>query len=189
MTEFLKRGHDAYSCDLQEASGNYPERHMKMDCFRAIKLIKPDFLGMHPECTRLTVSANKWYKPRYSHRFPKIHREREEAICHFLKCVNALKKIGKGYIENPIGIMNTRYKKPSQIIQPWMFGHVEQKATCLWLEGLELLEETNNVYAQMMRLPKRIRERLHYLPPGEYRSKIRSKTFSGIARAMASQWK
>lgn len=77
MEAFLNMGHDAYSCDLLPASGNYPERHLQMDCFEAIELIKPDFLGMHPECTRLTVAANKYYKPEYSARFPNIHEERE----------------------------------------------------------------------------------------------------------------
>lgn len=74
MSEFLKRGHDAYSCDLLPTSGKHPERHLQMDCFKAIELLNPDFLGMHPECTRLTVTANKWYKPEYSGRFPNIHQ-------------------------------------------------------------------------------------------------------------------
>ena len=91
-------------------------------------------------------------------------------------------------IENPIGIMSTVWRKPDQIIHPWMFGHAEQKATCLWLKGLPLLTEINNVRDQMMRLPKNKRERLHYMPPGPERAKMRSKTFRGIAVAMAEQW-
>ena len=82
MRAFLLAGHDAYSCDLQPCSGSFPHRHLQMDCFDAIKLINPDFLGMHPECTRLTVTANKWYKPEYAERFPNIHVEREQAIEH-----------------------------------------------------------------------------------------------------------
>ena len=92
MSAFLKNGHDAYSCDLLPSSGKYPDRHLQMDCFEAIKIIKPDFLGMHPECTRLTVAANKYYKKEYAERFPKIHEERKLAIIHFLKCAKSLKK-------------------------------------------------------------------------------------------------
>ena len=82
-TAFLRAGHDAYSCDLLQTSGDFHDRHLQMDCFEAIKLIKPDFLGMHQECTRLTLAANKYYLPKYAERFPNIHREREEAIEHF----------------------------------------------------------------------------------------------------------
>lgn len=106
MEAFLKAGHDAYSCDLLPTSGGYPERHLQMDCFKAIELINPDFLGMHPECTRLTVAANKYYKPEYAQRFPNIHKERAKAVEHFLKCAKELERVGKGYIENPIGIMS-----------------------------------------------------------------------------------
>ena len=89
-------------------------------------------------------------------------------------------------IENPVGIMSTYYRKPDQIINPYQFGHSEQKKTCLWLKGLPLLEETNNVYDYMMTLPLKVRTRIHWLGSGK--SKERSKTFPGIARAMAEQW-
>ncbi len=79
-TAFLRAGHDAYSCDLLPTSGDYPDRHLQMDCFKAIQTVKPDFLGMHPECTRLTVAANKYYLPEYAEQFPNIHQEREVAI-------------------------------------------------------------------------------------------------------------
>ena len=91
-------------------------------------------------------------------------------------------------IENPICIMSRLWRKPDQIIQPWMFGHMEQKATCLWLKNLPVLHPSNNVRAQMMELPKNKRERLHYLPPSDDRWKLRSETFQGIADAMAEQW-
>jgi hypothetical protein len=139
MTAFLDAGHDAYSCDLLPTSGKYPERHLQMDYLKAIEKIKPDFLGMHPECTRLTVAANKYYNPEYADRFPTIHQDRLTATSHFFNCVIALNKIGKGYIENPIGIMSRLYKKPSQIIQPYQHGHTERKSTCLWLVGLPKL--------------------------------------------------
>lgn len=192
MEAFLKAGHDAYSCDLLPASGKYPERHLQMDCFEAIELIKPDFLGMHPECTRLTVAANKYYKPEYAERFPNIHEQRAEAVEHFLKCAEALKKVGKGYIENPIGIMSKLYRKPNQIIQPYHFGHAERKSTCLWIEGLQILEYTNVVEPDIIiHKSGRTDSRLHFETlklPKEERRKARSKTFTGIAEAMASQW-
>lgn len=192
MEAFLKAGHDAYSCDLLPSSGNYPERHLQMDCFEAIGLIKPDFLGMHPECTRLTVAANKYYKPEYAERFPNIHTDRAVAVEHFLKCAKELEKIGFGYIENPIGIMSRLYKKPTQIIQPYQFGHTERKSTCLWLAGLPKLEPTEIVEPDIIiHKSGRTDSRLHFETlklPKEERRKARSKTFSGIAKAMATQW-
>lgn len=192
MEAFLNAGHDAYSCDLLPSSGKYPERHLQMDCFDAIELIKPDFLGMHPECTRLTVTANKWYKPEYAERFPNIHEQREEAVEHFLKCAEALKKIGKGYIENPIGIMSRLYKKPTQIIQPYQFGHAERKSTCLWVFGLPKLYPTEIIEPDIIKFKSgKTMSACHYKSvglPKEERRKARSKTFSGIAKAMAQQW-
>lgn len=192
MEAFLNAGHDAYSCDLLPASGKYPERHLQIDCFEAIKLIEPDFLGMHPECTRLTVAANKYYKPEYAERFPNIHEQRAEAVEHFLKCAEVLEKIGCGYIENPIGIMSRLYKKPTQIIQPYQFGHTERKSTCLWLAGLPKLEPTEIVEPDIIiHKSGRTDSRLHYETfklPKEERRKARSKTFTGIAEGMASQW-
>ena len=192
MEAFLNAGHDAYSCDLLPASGKYPERHLRMDCFEAINLIKPDFLGMHPECTRLTVSANKWYKPEYAHRFPNIHEQRAEAVEHFLKCAKALEQIGCGYIENPIGIMSRLYKKPTQIIQPYQFGHTERKSTCLWLVGLPKLKTTEIVEPEIhiCKSGKTMSKKYMYQVslPKEERRKARSKTFEGIAMAIATQW-
>lgn len=192
MSAFLKAGHDAYSCDLLPPSGEYPERHLQMDCFEAIEAVKPNFLGMHPECTRLTVAANKYYKPEYAERFPTIHQDRLEAVAHFFRCAMALEKIGMGYIENPIGIMSRLYKKPSQIIQPYQFGHTERKATCLWTVGLLALKPTGLVEPDIIiHKSGRTDSRLHYETfklPKEERRKARSKTFTGIAKAMAEQW-
>lgn len=192
MEAFLKAGHNAYSNDLLPASGKYPERHLQMDCFEAIELIKPNFLGMHPECTRLTVAANKYYLPQYAERFPNIHVERERAVEHFKKCAEYLERIGKGYIENPIGIMSRLHEKPTQIIQPYQFGHTERKSTCLWLKGLPKLIPTNIVEPDIIiHKSGRTDSRLHYETfklPKEERRKARSKTFSGIAEAMAIQW-
>lgn len=192
MTAFLEMEFDAYSCDLLPASGNYPERHLQMDCFSAIDFIQPDFLGMHPECTRLTVTSNKWYKYDYAERFPFIHHERAEAIKHFFKCAKALEKVGCGYIENPIGIMSSYYRKPNQIIQPYEYGHNERKSTCLWLEGLPNLEPTEIVEPDIIiHKSGRTDSRLHFDTlklPKEERRKARSKTFDGVAKAMAEQW-
>lgn len=192
MSAFLRMGHDAYSCDLLPTSGAYPERHIQMDCFEAIDVIQPTFLGMHPECTRLTVAANKYYLPEYAERFPNIHQEREEAIRHFLRCVEALEAVGCGYIENPIGIMSRLYRKPNQIIQPYQFGHTERKSTCLWLFGLPNLEPTKVVIPDIIRHKSgRTDSRLHYETlklPREERRRLRSRTFTGIAEAMAMQW-
>ena len=192
MTAFLEAGHDAYSCDLLPSSGKYPERHLQMDFQKAIKEIKPDFLGMHPECTRLTVAANKYYKPEYAERFPTIQQDRLTAVAHFFNCAIALSEVGKGYIENPIGIMSRLYKKPNQIIQPYQFGHTERKSTCLWLEGLPKLVSTNVVEPDIIyHKSGRTDSRLHFETlklPKEERRKARSKTFTGIAQAMAEQW-
>jgi hypothetical protein len=192
MNAFLKRGFDAYSCDLLPCSGGYPDRHLQMDCFAAIELIKPDFLGMHPECTFLTVAGNSWFLPKYKERFPNRPQQRADAVKHFLDCAKALEKIGRGYIENPVGIMSSLYRKGDQIIQPFEFGHTERKATCLWLYGLPPLKPTNIVKPDIIiHASGRTDSRLHFETfklPKEERRKARSKTFQGIAEAMADQW-
>lgn len=180
---FRKLGHEAYSCDLQECSGGHPEYHLEMDALEAIKLRKWDLIIAHPPCTYLTVSANKWYNdmpPRKSGVLVGQARRdaREEAIQFFMEFVNAdCKHIA---IENPVCIMSSRYRKPDQVIQPWMFGHGETKATCLWLKGLPKLKPTNIVEGR--------EQKLHNLSPSEDRAKLRSKTYEGIANAIAEQW-
>lgn len=181
--EFRKLGHEAYSCDVIECSGGRPEWHLQMDVFEAIKLKNWDMGIFFPTCTYLTVSANKWYKdqpPRKSGvLIGKERREaREEAIKFFMDIYNC--DIPKVAVENPIGVMSSRFRKPDQVIQPWMFGHGETKATCLWLRGLKNLEPTNVVEGR--------EQRLHLLPKTKDRAKIRSKTYPGIAKAMAEQW-
>lgn len=104
----------------------------------------------------------------------------------FLKFAEA--DIPKIAIENPVSVMSTIYRKPDQIIHPWQYGHPEEKTTCLWLKGLPKLTPTNNVREEMMKLTKKERERIYYMSPGQERAKERSKTFPGIARAMAEQW-
>lgn len=122
-------------------------------------------------------------KPEYRERFPDRPAQREKAIEFFMACYNA--NADYVAVENPIGIMSSTFRKPDQIVQPWMFGHPETKATCFWLRGLPKLEPTNVVDVSANKAES---QRLFYLPPSADRWKIRSKTFQGIADAMATQW-
>ena len=192
---FREKGHEAYSCDIEPCSGGHPEWHIMQD---VIPLINGncqfktcdgaghevdgrwDMIIAHPPCTHLASSGAAWFKEKQK------SGQQQQAIQFFMKCINAdCKKI---CVENPVGIMSTLYCKPTQYINPWQFGHPEQKKTCLWLKGLPELRETKNVYDYMLTLPKKERERLHYLSPSPDRAKERSKTFPGIAKAMAEQW-
>ena len=187
---FRKKGYDAWSCDLVASEDN-SDFHIIGDAIETINSQKWDMIIAHPPCTRLTVTGNKWYKPEYSARFPNIHQERELAVDFFMKIANSdCEKIA---IENPIGIMSTRWKKPSQIIHPWQFGHEASKATCLWLKGLPLLTPTNIVskgdfveFKSGKRMSKWYCDAARLSP--KERERIRNKTFQGIADAMAEQW-
>lgn len=168
---FRERGHEAYSCDIQDCSGGHPEWHLKGDC-RLWLFDKWDMIIAFPPCTDLCSSGARWFPE-------KIKDGRQQAaINFFMKFTNL--NCQKVCIENPIGIMSTRYRKPDQIIQPWMFGHGETKATCLWLKGLPKLESSNIVEGR--------EQKIWRMPPGPERGKLRSKTFPGIAEAMAEQW-
>jgi hypothetical protein len=135
---------------------------------------------MHPPCTHLAVSGA-------AHFAAKIADGRQQQALDFVQKLMDC-KIPKWCLENPISIISSRIRKPDQIIQPWMFGHPESKATCLWLNGLPKLKETKNVKELFDSLPKKQQQRIHYLSPSADRWKIRSKTFQGIADAMAEQW-
>lgn len=174
--EFRKLGHTVISCDLLPNDEDQTN-HYQGDVFDIIN-DGFDMMIAHPPCTHLAVSGAAWFKNKIN--------EQKEALEFVRKLMNA--NIEKICIENPISVISTYIRKPSQIINPWQFGHMEQKKTCLWLKNLPLLKEDNNVYSQMMELPKQQRERLHYLPPTKDRWKLRSKTYSGIAQAMANQW-
>lgn len=177
--ELRKLGHEAFSCDIEPCSGGHPEWHLQEDVTPLLKQ-RWDMIIAFPPCTHLAVSGAAWFEQK------RKDGRQQAAIDFFMMFANAdCERIA---IENPVGIMSTVYKKPSQIVQPYEYGHPEQKKTCLWLKGLPLLQPTNNVYDQMMTLPKNKRERLHYLPPSPERAKLRSKTFPGIAKAMAEQW-
>ena len=190
--EFRKLGVEAYSCDLKECSGGHPEWHLKMDIFDAIKLDKYDLLIAHPPCTFLCISGNRWMNDS---RYPNRWKDREEAIAFFLKIANI--DIPHIAIENPVGVMSKIYKKPSQIIQPWMFGDSYQKTTCLWLKNLPNLVPTNIVDKGEFHITKSGRKIPEwYNNANRMKSKygqegvrtLRSKTFPGIAKAIATQW-
>jgi len=133
-----------------------------------------------PPCTHLAVSGAAWFEAK------RKDGRQQQGIDFFMLFANA--KSEKVCIENPIGIMSNQWRKPNQIVQPWMFGHPESKATCFWLKGLPKLEQTDNVKAEFDLLPKNKQQRIHYLPPSKDRGHLRSKTFEGIAKAMADQW-
>ena len=167
--EFRKLGHEAWSCDLLPCSGGHPEWHIQDDVSKHLE--GWDLVIAFPPCTHLAGSGARW--------FPEKRKDgRQQAAINFFMLFT--KFLGKIAIENPIGIMSTIYRKPDQIIQPWMFGHGETKATCLWLQGLPKLKPTNIVEGREQRIWK--------MPPSEDRAILRSKTYVGIAKAMAEQW-
>lgn len=204
---FREKGHNAFSCDIEPCSGGNPEWHIMQD---VIPLLggkcqftttdgtahfidgKWDLIIAHPPCTYLTVTGNMWFNvDRYGEKAIQRAKDREKAVEFFMAFANA--DCNRICIENPVGVMSTKWRKSDQIIQPWMFGDAAEKKTCLWLKGLQPLAYTDVVspperkkfksgktmpawYADAFRLPK------------EERARLRSKTFPGIAKAMAEQW-
>lgn len=196
---FRQLGHEAYSCDLKPASGGHPEWHLQMDVFEAINNYGPWDLGVFfPDCTYLTVTANKWLKdqpPRKSGALVgAARREARQQAIDFFKRLADHPAIPKIAMENPVGCMSTEYRKPDQIIQPFQFGHKEQKKTCLWLKNLPLLVPTNIVEPEPYHITasgKTMPRWYAYADKSQgqaKRAEIRSKTFEGIAKAMAAQW-
>ena len=174
---FIAKGHEAMSCDLLPTEK--PGPHYQGDV-RDVMDYPWDLMIAHPPCTDLSVSGAAGFEKK------KMNGSQQMSASFFMMLAKS--DIPRIAIENPICIMSRLWRKPDQIVQPWMFGHMEQKATCLWLKNLPVLHPTNDVKAQMMELPKNKRERLHYLPPSDDRWKLRSETFQGIADAMAEQW-
>lgn len=174
---FIALGHEAMSCDLLPTDA--PGPHYEGDV-RDVLDYPWDLMIAHPPCTDLAVSGAAWFAK-------KRLVGAQQASASFFKML-AKADIPRIAIENPVCVMSSLWRKPDQVIQPWMFGHMEQKATCLWLKGLPPLTATNDVKEDMMKLPRNQRERLHFLPPSEDRWKLRSETFMGIAEAMANQW-
>ena len=200
-----QKNHNAFSCDILEPSGGHPEYHILGDALEAIKpgthttmdgkthsIGKWDLIIAFPPCTYLTVTGNRWFNvDRYGDKALKRIEDRKEAIKFFMQFANA--DCEKVVIENPVGVMSTEWRKPDQIINPYLFGDPFEKKTCLWLKGVNPLTPTNIVeppertfydsgksmptwYAELFSLPK------------QERAKQRSKTFPGIANAMADQW-
>lgn len=164
---FIKKGHYAISCDIlpTEKKG----QHYQGDILDIIN-DGWDLMVAHPPCTHLAVSGARWFKYK--------QKEQAESLEFVRKLLNA--PIDKIALENPISIISTKIRKPDQIIQPWQFGHGETKATCLWLKNLPKLKPTNIVSGR--------ENRIHKMPPSKDRWKNRSRTFQGIADAMAEQW-
>lgn len=164
---FLRNGHDAMSCDLLPTDS--PGPHYEGDV-RDVLYDGWDIMIAHPPCTHLAVSGARWFKDKQV--------EQQEALEFVRLLLEA--PIDRIALENPISIISSRIRKPDQIVQPWMFGHGETKATCLWLKNLPKLEPTDIVEGRS--------DRIHKMPPSEDRWKLRSLTYLGIAEAMADQW-
>lgn len=168
---FRAKGHDAWSCDLLPTEGD-PTFHYQMNVLKLLNTTMRswDMMIAFPPCTHLASSGARWFKDK--------EMEQLEAIDFVKVLMN--QPIPRIAIENPIGVLSTKIRKPNQIIQPWMFGHGETKATCLWLKNLPKLNPSKIVKG---RYP-----RIHLMPPGPNRSKERGRTYKGIAVAMANQW-
>jgi hypothetical protein len=189
--EMRKLNIEAYSCDIIPCSGGHPEWHIQADVLSILD-IGWDLMIAFPPCTYLTVTGNRWFDiKRYGEKAIQRYKDREYAIEFFMKLVNA--DVPYRVIENPIGIMSTQYRKPDQIIQPYEFGDPYEKRTCLWLYNLPRLIPTKIVSPE-----RRIVYKSGATSPGWHgrtlplehsqRKKLRSKTFTGIAKAMAEQW-
>jgi hypothetical protein len=216
--ELRRLGHQAFSCDLLPCSGGHPDWHFNQDVFKIInehggelqngKVFYSenqwDMLIAHPPCTFLAVSGAKWYyHPDDKHlptldrrphpRFPNRANDREEALVFFKRLCEA--PIDKIAVENPVGIISSYYRKPDQTVHPWMFGDEASKATCLWLKNLPKLEPTNIVgkgervvLSSGKSLPRWYSDALTKSKNSAERRTMRSKTFKGMAKAMAEQW-
>lgn len=202
---FRANGHEAYSCDIQPCSGGKPEWHIFGDCLNVLdgncwfvtedgvkhKITgRWDLIIAHPPCTYLTCTGNSWFSvEKYGNKARQRYVLRDQAFKFFMKFVSA--KCDHIAIENPIGYVSSHYRKPDQIIQPYQFGDDARKATCLWLKGLPKLVPTKIVPFTVVKTGHGYDSPWHAytwsLPPKE-RAKARSKTFQGIADAMADQW-
>ena len=211
---FRAKGHRAFSCDIQECSGGHPEWHIKGDVLPLLngncdftlqdgtidrQTDRWDLIIAHPPCTYLTIAANRYYNvERYGEKAIQRLKDREDAVEFFMKFVNAdCEKIA---IENPVGVINTRYKKADQIINPYQFGHPVSKKTCFWLKNLPKLEPTDIVEYETIHskgksggysgpiwyVTDENGKILSWKDPRT--AKARSKTYPGIAAAMADQW-
>jgi hypothetical protein len=188
--EFRLLGHEAYSCDTEPTSGGHPEWHLQQDVTALLKE-NWDMIIAFPPCTHLAVSGAAWFEQK------RKDGRQQQGIDFFMLFANC--DCPKVAIENPVGIMSKLWRKPEQIIQPWHFGDEAQKKICLWLKGLPLLQPTKIVdkgkFIENKRKDGTVEKRAAWFKQGEAwtltpkeRSRIRSKTFPGIAKAMAEQW-
>lgn len=167
---FLRRGHDAWSCDLLPTESEWPEhRHLIGDVTQVLD-DGWDLMIAHPPCTHLAVSGARWF----------AEKQAEQALALLFVSLLLDAPIPRIALENPVSIISSRIRKPDQIIQPWQFGHGETKATCLWLKGLPKLQPTCVVDGR--------EQRVHRMAPSADRWRERSRTYAGIADAMAEQW-
>ena len=203
--ELRKLGHRAFSCDLQECSGGHHEWHIQGDCLPLLngnctfttadththtQAGRWDMIISHPPCTYLTVTGNSWFDvSKYGDNARKRYAERYKAIVFFMQFVFA--DCDKIAVENPVGVMNTAYRKPDCIVHPYYFGDDAKKKTCFWLKGLPPLKATNVIKPTTVITGHGTDSPWHAyswnLPPSE-RARARSKTFPGVAKAMATQW-
>ena len=168
---FIRQGHDAMSCDLLPTDA--PGPHYQGSLFDVIDY-PWDLMIAHPPCTHLSVSGSRHFEAK------RMDGRQQSAASFFMALIRRSEHIPMTAIENPVCVMSSLYRKPDQVIQPWQFGHGETKATCLWLKGLPNLTATNIVDGR--------ENRIHRMPPSPDRWKERSKTYQGIADAMANQW-
>lgn len=186
---FRASGFDAWSCDLQECRPSpYSAYHIQGDALAAMNSREWDLVIAFPPCTYLTVTGNKWFKPEFADRFPTRHQDREDGAAFFMEFT----KCERFAIENPVGIMSTRWRKPDQVVHPYHFGDPHSKATCLWLQGVPKLTHTQVVEPEFYTYKDGRRDPIWHVEtmklPAEERARERSKFFPGMARAMAKQW-
>jgi hypothetical protein len=174
------KGHKAYSCDLQECSGGNPQWHIKGDALAAIASRKWDMIILHPPCTYTALCGNRWY-----HNSPL--RQQGIDLCKSAWEL-ACSVCDRVALEQPKTIMQKYIGPKTQVIHPWMFGHKEYKETWLWIKGLPLLKETSNVLKWMVADDRSKYEKVFRMPPSADRGKLRSKTYQGLANAIADQW-
>lgn len=196
--EFRLLGHEAYSCDLLPCSGGHKEWHIQGDAIKEAYSGKYELMVAHPPCTYLAVSGARWLYNKDGTKNQERWKNQEEALDFVRKLMNApIKHIA---LENPISVISSYIRKPDQIVQPYMFGDQAQKSTCLWLKNLPLLKPTNIVEKgeffewidsktnKKKRQPLWFYEALQKAKTPEERRTLRSKTFPGMAKAIAEQW-
>jgi hypothetical protein len=195
--EFRKLGYNAFSCDLLDCSGGHPEWHIKKDAIEEAYSGKYDMMIAHPPCTYLAVSGARWLYNKDGSKNKERWKNQKLALEFVKKLMNA--PINKIAVENPVSVISTQIRKPDQIIQPWQFGDKAQKTTCLWLKNLPILKHTKIVEkgefiewidknGKKKKQAKWYLDALSKAKTDDERRTLRSKTFPGIARAIANQW-